>query len=936
MAIQQRTNQHRKNSIRVPLTRSALVITAALSLTLLGCRSDPPAGAAVNNAPVASSTTFNTANDSSIAGQLLATDADGDSLTYQLVAGPSGGTVSVAANGGFAYDPRADFSGSDSFSFRANDGTADSNIATITVNVAAPDNQAPVASNTTFNTANDSNVSGQLLAADGDGDTLTYRLITGPTGGTVSVATNGGFAYDPRADFSGQDSFTFRANDGTADSNTGTVTINVAAANQAPVAENQSITTDFQTQASGMLVASDGDNDALTYRLFSQSDNGTAVVNAGGSFTYDPDTGFSGTDSFTFRVNDGAADSNTATVTVTVNPAGNQTPTATDASFSTPADTPLDATVSGTDPDGDTLMFAQASPPSNGMLTFNSDGSFTYTPTGGFTGIDSFTFTANDGTATSDPATVMIDVGNAAPIADDQEFTGNEDELLTATILASDSNAGDTLTFMTMSQPASGELRSFNMATGEFTYLPARDFVGEDSFIVQVSDGRGGTDTATITLTIACPEVTGECDFDKLPLADVEDFMGARQPSLIVQTPAPALPDVTRPYVAFIEDSTTAAGTDNLIVRRFTGGAWETVDGDGSATGGVGDGVVDRMGMAANPDIKPALLLPLTVAVAWDEAGNIFVDRYGDLQPNWANISGNPNVDSPANGNARGASLAISTLSVPLVAFVESANRATGDAVVYNNTANTADIPLPGDWELLNQDDGALDVDDANAISDVSIATDDLVGVGLGSLGGRPIIAFSETDGGVSKVFVKRCNDTSDTAEACEQLAGELNIDTNTSANNPSAAVASFAIDLNVRPVVAFDEGGSVFVRRFEGGVWNTLDGGATDGAVDIVVADTATNPAVAVDLLGRIVVAWEEVDGTSGTSRIYIKRYNEAAGVFEQLGSILNCDIDQNANDVDVAFDTLARPYVAFTEEVTDEMNNTDTRIVVLRFTQP
>jgi VCBS repeat-containing protein len=117
------------------------------------------------------------------------------------------------------------------------------------------------------------------------------------------------------------------ANDGQADSNVATVTITVNAINDAPVAVDDAYTTDEDTTlnvpAPGVLSNdSDVDDDLLTAALDGGPTNGTLTLNSDGSFTYVPDPGFIGADSFTYRANDGTADSNVATVSLTVNAVG--------------------------------------------------------------------------------------------------------------------------------------------------------------------------------------------------------------------------------------------------------------------------------------------------------------------------------------------------------------------------------------------------------------------------------------------------------------------------------------------------------------------------------------------------------------------------------------------------------------------------------------
>ena len=167
--------------------------------------------------------------ESVIAGSLKAIDADGDALIYSIVSQPASGTVVIndTSTGTFSYTPQSGFSGTDSFSFKVNDGQSDSNIATVTLSVAFV-NAVPVASDGSFSmVARRKNLTGILNAFDANADALTYSIASNSLSGTVTItdASTGAFIYKANAGSAGSDSFTFKVNDGQADSNTATVTI---------------------------------------------------------------------------------------------------------------------------------------------------------------------------------------------------------------------------------------------------------------------------------------------------------------------------------------------------------------------------------------------------------------------------------------------------------------------------------------------------------------------------------------------------------------------------------------------------------------------------------------------------------------------------------------------------------------------------------------
>ena len=187
--------------------------------------------------PSASDDTVTTQQDNAVSGQLTASNPDsGDTLTYSIVDQPSHGTVNLddANKGTFTYTPANGYVGGDSFTFKVNNGSADSNTATESVTVA---DDPPVATDDTASTTSDQAVSGQLKASDPDSaDTLTFSIVGQPSHGTVSLADaqKGTFTYTPGAGYAGDDTFTFTANDGHVDSNTATETIAVASGTSQP------------------------------------------------------------------------------------------------------------------------------------------------------------------------------------------------------------------------------------------------------------------------------------------------------------------------------------------------------------------------------------------------------------------------------------------------------------------------------------------------------------------------------------------------------------------------------------------------------------------------------------------------------------------------------------------------------------------------------
>ncbi len=147
-----------------------------------------------------------------------------------MVSGPSNGLLSGTAPN-LTYTPTADFNGSDSFTFTANDGTVDSAVATVSIAISAG-NDDPVAVAQSLTTAEDAPLAITLAATDTDGDSLTYSASTPGNGTLTGTAPN--LTYTPAADFNGSDGFSFTVDDGTS-TGSALVSINVSAVNDAPI-----------------------------------------------------------------------------------------------------------------------------------------------------------------------------------------------------------------------------------------------------------------------------------------------------------------------------------------------------------------------------------------------------------------------------------------------------------------------------------------------------------------------------------------------------------------------------------------------------------------------------------------------------------------------------------------------------------------------------
>jgi serine protease len=347
-------------------------------------------------------------------------------------------------------------------------------------------------------------LSGTAASASG-GRIVAYAWTQ--TAGSAVVLNNANTATPSFIAPGGSDILTFRltVTDDAGLSAADTVNVTVAGSNGAPVANILFIATDEDTAYVGNLSAMDQNDAPLTYSIVANGDKGAAEITdaATGQFIYTPNLNANGADSFTFKVNNGGADSNVATVSVTIHPV-NDAPVATDAVFSMAPDSPLTARLTAGDVDGDGLVYSVITSPQYGTVTVtDAAGHFTYAAYAEATGSDSFTYTVSDGHVESNTATVMIN------------FDGNgHNPTLTANgvnglVLASgavasvpftvtDAVAGLAPPVYSVAPPLLGTAA---FSDNVLTYTAA--VPGTELLAVSVMNGHGDTDARLIPVTVS-------------------------------------------------------------------------------------------------------------------------------------------------------------------------------------------------------------------------------------------------------------------------------------------------------------------------------------------------------------------------------------------------------------------------------------------------
>ena len=284
-----------------------------------------------------------------------------------------------------------------------------------------------------------------------------------------------------------------------------------------PTAYDVSVEVDKNSSVEFTLNGVDIDNDDLTYVIQDQPSNGTLseLDASNGKYSYNPNTDFEGTDSFTYTVNDEDEFSNKATVTITVGSgSSNSQPVTNDIYSETNEDESVEITLTANDAENDELTFSIIENPSYGTVTLNND-RLTYIPNENYNGEDSLKYNANDGLSNSNTSGVWVTVKsvNDAPVSNDITFSTVLNTEITDSFSASDVDQ-DVLTFLLKDNPENGTVKIDN---NTFIYTPNIKYAGEDVFKYVANDGTVDSNEAKVTITIE------DVDLDNDGVLDSQD-----------------------------------------------------------------------------------------------------------------------------------------------------------------------------------------------------------------------------------------------------------------------------------------------------------------------------------------------------------------------------------------------------------------------------
>ena len=463
--------------------------------------------------PVANNDNFRTKKSVKLQGEVGTNDTqsiDGGN-EYSLLSDVQYGTLELKSGGSFVYIPDSGFVGLDSFTYKLCDIDSDCDDATVSITVNENDN--PVAVNDTYTALVDGIIKGKMtyndkISADGAN---TLKIVWVPKHGVITYfSQNGTFIYRPNVGYIGKDAFTYKLCDADGDCDAASVTLRIK--DRIPDAVDDQ----FLVEMDSALVGNVSINDSLSilddenvWNLVTNPLHGTVVLENDGIFTYTPIEGFTGNDTFTYILCDIDGDCDTASVSISVSsPRPDYVPVALPDIVNIIQGSVINSTVAANDTlsaDGGNTWFLLVDA-INGTVEFESDGLFSYTPSIGFTGDDSFTYSLCDGDGDCDSAkvTVIVEelVPDDLPVTFPDSFAADKNQILNGSVAENDTlsdNGGNVFAITT--NPSNGTV-NMDAADGSFTYIPTTDFVGRDSFSYSLCDAQDDCSTAIVYISV--------------------------------------------------------------------------------------------------------------------------------------------------------------------------------------------------------------------------------------------------------------------------------------------------------------------------------------------------------------------------------------------------------------------------------------------------
>ena len=501
--------------------------TAVVSITVNAPLNQPPN--AVNDNAV-------TQRDQVVTISVLNNDSDPEgalnSGSVTITSAATHGTTTPQVDGKIRYTPAAGYDGSDSFSYQVCDSGSPvkCDTATVSITVNAPLNQPPNAVNDNAVTQRDQAVTISVLNNDSDPEgalnSSSVTITSAPNHGTTTPQADGKIRYTPAAGYDGSDSFSYQVCDSGSpvkcDTATVSITVN-APLNQPPNAVNDNAVTQRDQAVTISVLNNDSDPEGAlnssSVTITSAPNHGTTTPQVDGKIRYTPAAGYDGNDSFSYQVCDSGSPvkCDTAVVNVTVNiPAVGNSILVVDDQVDTVQETAVngDVLANDSDPEGDPFAPPTVdAAPGNGSLTLRIDGRFTYTPSLGFIGNDSWQYQLCDQglpVAACATATVSVTVTaapNQSPIATADLAEIEKNQVAQIAVLDNDTDPDGSLNIASLAVTNPAGQGQAVVVGDKIEYTPIVDYVGMDTFDYLICDDAtpAACTPATVSISVRTP-----------------------------------------------------------------------------------------------------------------------------------------------------------------------------------------------------------------------------------------------------------------------------------------------------------------------------------------------------------------------------------------------------------------------------------------------
>ncbi|MCC7382138.1 MAG: tandem-95 repeat protein [Deltaproteobacteria bacterium] len=370
------------------------------------------------------------------------------------------------------------------------------------------DNHAPIAADLQLVVLKDSSATGRLTASDPDGDPLEYALLGSTTLGELVLVSEstGDLSFTPRPGVVGEESIEFRASDGELDSNAAHLRLRVV--EDEPIADDFSFALDEDTPAPITLQGLDPRGNAVDFVIVDRPSHGSlrdVDPSGDGIFELAPERNYFGRDGFTYYAHargESRRRSRTASVAVTIRPL-NDPPLVREVSLRGDEDLPVTATLTATDPEGDSLTYALDRPPDEGQATISSSGALVFTPPRDQAGTFVFRWRATDpsGASATSSVSVRIRATNDPPEISDLSLSTVEGTPVAGRLSFRDPD-GDAAHVEVAGSGTLGRLEVVDPSRGTVIYYPRAGQIGGDAIPVAVTDDRSAPVMATVRVTI--------------------------------------------------------------------------------------------------------------------------------------------------------------------------------------------------------------------------------------------------------------------------------------------------------------------------------------------------------------------------------------------------------------------------------------------------